>query len=543
MSEAAAVKTAAQDVSSAPAAVGAPAAHRPVLGRSALLIHALALVAFGLTFLMTWVLGAQASEIHVIQAVGGAAALSLALWSVTLALRAFAHAEPKRWPLATLVLFLLEFGALGAWQWIAVVHWGGATDGLTYWGLWIALPVWGCILLGASLLAAPLAWLRTRMAERTALRRGAERWEPIRRRRYGLKWYAGYVTALGLFVLPPIFYFFCTQVSGMAKGSTWQQEIVRHTPAALKRVTDGLCELLDRGPRGNACRIGMLLGGELPPDRLRAYLDDPARSVRNYASTVIAHNHPEAALAAALLAPDGQSLFYSDMQAWAGRLLGSLGSEEIVRTLLKKLPELPRDFRSGLLEGIRTKYRSEFFRDLLPWTKRTFIFSQVFETVFDICFDNEERKALWKQFFSHPDVPFRLYLVRHLSFYRQADLLLDTLRDPEPRVRRNAMNVSLHPWSDLPPDQNRVLVKGLLSLLDDPDLVIRRGSAYLLQDRFIKGTYLPITPSFLDPAMAGEDVLEGAAPAPETPAERAELETVRAAAQKWLDENPDPLKE
>ena len=103
---------AAQAVSAPPAIALKESAPLISFDRSAVLVHALGLAALGLSALVAWILG-KAPEALQVQAVGGAAAVMLILWSAVLAYRSLARGQKKRWSLTVMILFVLECGGAG----------------------------------------------------------------------------------------------------------------------------------------------------------------------------------------------------------------------------------------------------------------------------------------------------------------------------------------------------------------------------------------------------------------------------------------------
>jgi hypothetical protein len=304
------------------------------------------------TAFVVWILGTKDDDIYTVQGVGGAAAFALAVWSAVIALRGYLRGESKRWTAGVLALFLVELAWLGILEWSLMLRWGGAPSALFTWGVWTALPVWGLYLGIGMLFAAPLAWLRLRMAERRRARTTQEEpWTPAECRRYAAKWCALYLAAPALILLPPVLYVFSAQVIGLVKGVTWQEYVVAWTPDPVKRAGNFTVSLYE-GPRASTLQIGLVLGGELPADVLQEYLRDANPSTRKYAWEVLRNRHPEEAMAFALREASRSGMVHFDTQRWAGEWAGQDCDDEAVEALLRDYDGLMPYFREGLHRGL-----------------------------------------------------------------------------------------------------------------------------------------------------------------------------------------------
>ncbi|MCW8130120.1 MAG: hypothetical protein KIS92_07215 [Planctomycetota bacterium] len=368
------------DPRSALAASGAPSgklaretpAHDPaagLLGRSAAMLHALALFAALVAAVVAWIVGLKKDEAYTIQGVGGAAGLALALWSAGMALRALWRGEPKRWALSVALLFVLEMGALGLWQWDALTQWGGLNDAWFTWGAWIGLPAWGPALLFGTLLAAPVAMARGHAAERRARARNDETWTLARRRRSAMTFFGAVAVLAGLPVFLAALYVYSAAMHANSKFVSWQGPVVRWTPDAAKSGLNGLLDLYE-GPRARNLGFSLVVGGELPSEALLSRMQDPTKAIRGYAWKVLCAQDPQRARALTL-DPEAVDLVPADVQEAMAESLARDGSEAELRQAFGMLERAHVAFAEPYLKALAAEQRTAALQDLLDFAART----------------------------------------------------------------------------------------------------------------------------------------------------------------------------
>jgi len=330
--------------------------------RSAVLVHALGLVALGLSALVAWILG-KAPEALQVQAVGGAAAVMLFLWSVVLAFRSFARGQKKHWSLTILILFVLECGGTGFAMWNELLTWGGSTVVWNHWGMWLGVAAFGPPLLLGTLLAGTLGWLRARRAARNPA------CDALRARRLGLRWFAAGLCGFLALTLPFSFYLSCAAVVGMMKGPTWQAWVVKYAPDSLKRASYALLAPQDAGP-ANTLRLSMILGGELPEDVLERSLDDAHSNCRYYAREMFAQTYPRPAEAYALACAYKEEAVKVDERFWAGWYVATRSDDAVILELLADYPRLDACFLMKLAPGLLFARRDRMYQKYLEAVRK-----------------------------------------------------------------------------------------------------------------------------------------------------------------------------
>src|SRR5438477_12443117 len=144
------------------------------LGRTAALVQGLGLLSAGVVAAtMAW-LGMEGGESYAIFAVASSAAGVFIFWSLLLAVRAITGGERGNWPLAIILLVLLEFGlpCLVLWSEVLEDHHIRMLNFL----IWLGMPLFGPFIALGSLLAAPLPLRRARTAEAAERAAGGNTW-------------------------------------------------------------------------------------------------------------------------------------------------------------------------------------------------------------------------------------------------------------------------------------------------------------------------------------------------------------------------------
>jgi hypothetical protein len=169
-------------------------------GKTAGIIHGLALVSLAATIICGFILEKYSKEYCAALGVGGTATLVYGVWSLVLAYRALKNGEKPGWPLTIFLLVLLELSLFMLSLWIF---------DYTRWNLnfitparWVfdfsfgsALPIILPCLFVVSCIGWPVAAWRVRRAERQVIAAGGQPWTRSRRCKRGLVWY-GIVASL-----------------------------------------------------------------------------------------------------------------------------------------------------------------------------------------------------------------------------------------------------------------------------------------------------------------------------------------------------------
>jgi hypothetical protein len=269
-------------------------------GRTALLIHGLGALAFGVTVAFFYVLKEGTEESQAVQGVGVAATMVFALWSGILAFRGLWAGEYLRWPVLILLLVGAECSAVSLLLWWPLLTFVTPADAFIELLLWLGLPVFVPFFVAASLIAAPLAWWRVRRAERKDMVRGGKPWDHRRRMKRGLAWYAGLLAVLAALILPfPLYVYLVLQQNYRAIWRApfdWQDWALRAMPDGVRQTVDGA--MATEAYRGRVrYREVLIEKGLLPKGCLLRRLSDDYGAVRAAARVALFSRFPDEALA------------------------------------------------------------------------------------------------------------------------------------------------------------------------------------------------------------------------------------------------------
>ena len=532
-------------ISIPPSTVGS-ASHRHRY--SALLVHALGLLFLGAAWILMDLVGEFTAEGNAVQGVGCAAALVLALWSGVLAIRALVAGEPPGWPVAVLALGLAEAALPCLFVWWPLLISYDPNSPVMDLVVALGLPVFVPFLAFATFLAAPLAWWLTRRAEKKSVANGQPAWERRRCWKRGVAWYAVGFVALTLLVLPYPLYLFC--VGSVNKRwyerenkdeSNWRMTAIGYTPDFVKAFVDGWVERIP-GASAVYLRQKMVNAGKLPKDRILAHLQDSDTGNIYAAWRQLEWNYPRDAAELANSIASGQVPASSTMEIEAGDYVGGKGSEERVRELLRS-PQTSTNTLEGLLSGLGYACRTEFQPELKELIRRPPpVAKKAWRTLTRLITTPQQGRQVFEEIFNDPELEHRSATVENLSVISEPSLrdamVLGFLKDKDLTVRQKAMfaavrSLKLNQINDT--EFRFGAIEYLSILLAWKDLILRRGAVGILAP-FLK-IPIPNTPSAYD-CVTGEPTTDkGGTPAPETPAELQELETLREAAKAWLEKN------
>ena len=468
-------------------------------GRSAALVHGLALVAAALALGAVWAVGpkpiSSQTETIKILVMGLITVAVLTLWSVVLALQALWRGEPGAWTMSVLGLFTVEVAALSA-----LVCLSGRSmpqQILVRTGLPILVP-FGMLV---SFVAMPVAFWRVRRDERAEIAAKKPEWNNGRRWKYRFAWYAGIFPVLTAFLLPwPLFPFCACSVNWHADSNSqgdWRNSIASHTPDFIRNTVASLLEQSSWTPVV-ALHQRIVWNGYLSKIELHRHLNGTSRVLNEFALMGILRSEPAAALEFAMEIADGRRTCTNSMACAAATVIAEGGRAEQIRYCLNSIKSQPVDFTETLIFSLASTPNLQ---------------SDVEKVWLKLLADQNPKTR-------HKAAVYIYYL--NAAPDMRTRIILECLKHPDVQVRYGALeamtlNCQFQPAQDI----QISLVKRLFELLDEHDLIQRRGAVRLLS--YIVGAGVNTTP------MPGST-------SPETSGESKDVEAMRAAARKWLAE-------
>ena len=532
------------------------------LGRSALLVQGLGLLSVGIVAAaMTWI-GMEGGEGNAIVAVASAAAGVFFFWSLVLAIRAITGGERSRWPMAILLLILLEIGlpCLGLWSEVLEDHHNAALNFM----IWLGLPVFGPFVALASLLAAPLALWRARKTEAAESAAGVKSW---RRKTWKvwLAWYSGIMALLGIFLLPgPLFLLGATasqfdaaeDVNGEPESASWGRFVATHSPDFVR---DNVGRTLDLFPSSAAAEDFLaridemgLASRQRLIDRLAPAGQPKGAPMFNPAWSGLHKSYPEAIPEVVNGVIGGQidvsgECTKLEILKWLGRRADTPHLRQFLTRPIDK-------FKYSRVIVLSELQDNGHIQELVPDLEALIVSNSLDTNELDCCIDllaqnvkPEDAARMWQLFtsfeprrrnaaaaaanlpvcrsivepllicFAHTDLETRRAAAIALMFKR------DSLR---PHLFRKANNLA-----------ERRLTEALLAILDDRDLRMRLAAMCVLGDIFREGVGNEARASAEEQIQKSSYWNHTGSEPTDVPAEREELANVKAAVGKWLKEN------
>ena len=196
------------------------------LGRSALLVQGLALLAMGIAAAGYCWKAAARVEGDVVLGMSLSAAAVLILWSLILSLRAIAVREASRWAWVVFSLALIELSLPCLWLWTQTNNRDAkpAIDLM----MWLGLPVFGPFIAFGTIFSMPIAMWRSRKDAQRPLRTWA-------------KWYAGIMVVVAVLLVPaPLFLLGATTIrfyrvkEKTIFPNTWIAKLAPYTPNFIR---------------------------------------------------------------------------------------------------------------------------------------------------------------------------------------------------------------------------------------------------------------------------------------------------------------------
>ncbi|MCY3020891.1 MAG: hypothetical protein NTW87_17885 [Planctomycetota bacterium] len=528
----------------------APEAPSSQHGRDAVLVHGLALLCLAVLLTLPFVVDISQRTAAAFLGVSVSAALALSLWSLVLSIRALWRGERARWPVLVIAVFLLE-GALSCLAYScgplffesSFARFAGCVSRQSALAVFESgAPVFVPTFVLAVLLAAPVAWWRTRRAEKRAMAQGGQPWGRARRWKRGAAWFFPVAALLAALLLPMPLFAFSAYTRYYAR-SGWRWWVIQHTPVF---VGDAVARLAARlsDPRGTAFYFNVLGTGRVSRDRIMAEITS-RKPYREYcALNALASADLPAALACAEAIGRGElKSGGAGLDVTAGDLLGQCGTPEQIRPVLDpaRTPPVAASFLLGLWRAVERGKRKEFLPDLERFCQSAAPGNcrQAALEAFVTLASEEDIERLWASFLADTNAKRKAESVRCLfnpTFIAAAPrvprpkVAAACLEDTDVSVRRLAtwlLSNNFSAWRRMDKPTLRRMVKALVPMLDDTDRDEQLEAAWMLH---------LLTEAPQDERDFCEWINNQAGLNTEI------LAKVRAAAQKWLEENQEKPK-
>ena len=288
-----------------------PPTKRPY-AKTALLIHALAMLAAGCVLSAGVLLDRDIDERYVVYAVGSAAAIVFGIWSVVLAIKSWRNGY-FGWAFGVLaLLFLTELNLPILYLWTYVFGYFSDERGeVLDWILWLGLPVF-IPFLSLTLVAA---WLGRLAVERLRKRKPpATPPDPVlsgtqKTFRSRVRWWLATALILVVLVLPWPLFLYCASApvffTSRGEADSWGGWLADATPDFVRDTTESMLRLLpfEWSKEADQRILGM---GRVSPGRLRQLSRGTADPwVQNAVWGGMRRTNPEAALEFAELIGNG----------------------------------------------------------------------------------------------------------------------------------------------------------------------------------------------------------------------------------------------
>ena len=500
------------------------------LAKTALWVHLLALLFLGVG-IGAFVLRRKGDQDSwVILGVGGAAWLVLTVWSIALSFRSKMRGEGTGWRTALWMSMLLEASVVLILLWVFDYQsWDvlesmelvrGAFDTLFA----FCLPVLVPFLFVSLCVAWPLSkWLSGR----------------YRRRWY---WVPAIIAIQAVLILPWILFPYCVQ--------HLRFEIAGLTPHFIADCEEAL---LQPNSISNSDLKGRILtGGFVSRERLLERMYDSNPTVVSTSCWGFQVKCPDEALARCLeFSHSSRSISIwrrnpADARAFGfGEFVAAKANKAQIRQLLDQHDPMAATFYFVLFRSIEQRPQIEYLPDIMrlaaadpnacsllrdfDWrfdpARREVQFGDVSdaarkEAMRKAAVREEAVRKAWMKLFEKRDWPDRDGLADEAVYLDNTELIACCLDDSSVKMRRRAIHA-------LAVNGTGIEERTFLKFFDDPDIVVRRAMVHLFHQ-------LSTIPIKLTPDESSSMTTENFTPAPPVPGEEKELETVRAAFEKWL---------
>ncbi|MGD0090304.1 MAG: hypothetical protein ABSE73_10330 [Planctomycetota bacterium] len=532
----------------------AKAKEHPQLSYDALLIHGV-MVAFALgTLTVAGFLDRGGKELVAALDMGLIAALALGVWSLVLALRALRKKEASRWPRVVIGLCTLEVLSCGIAFLVASPY--------TLYDLAIilGLPVFIPVLLLASLISAPIAWWRTRRAEKKDNAKGGAPWDSSRRWKRRLAWYCPVAACVFVVALPIPLFVFCAKADKPRQDfdgnwhepqDSWRLWVVHHSPETLGEAAARLLSCSKQQWFVEAY-AAVLFTGKVSSERLEAELDLQETGCFSSALQGLRACHKDKLLEVVRMVAQGTKTLNSGLEWFIGENVGDLCDKaDIDRCLDPAQHPWPSvAFLEGLrdctelyiklnLPAVYVANLRQYCDSNPPDREAALKRLAHFAAWPGIPVAGVEIGPLWAKYLSDKDPVRRKQAIATIAFIPTPDASLSVLaaglesQDETLRqeLARNIQDVLIMGYERAGPEVLRRVVKALLPFLDGQDVNAIQDAAWVITT-LIKARELEKRVRRMDDWTAGATRTDNQGPL--TPDARKLIEEIRAAARKWL---------
>ncbi|MGD0088326.1 MAG: hypothetical protein ABSE73_00205 [Planctomycetota bacterium] len=487
----------------------------------------------------------------------------LLTWSLTLAIRAWRRGERNGWCRAVMVLDGLETVFLGAIAYfvrfvLPMFPFSGRYQYAWQWELEWALETGVIVFLSVGVIAclgaAPVAWWRVRRAAKRDAKEGIQGRSHWKR---GLIWFCAVAALLVALLLPsPLFLYCAVWDSQHAEHTTWRNWVLDNTPVFVADTAAGALTLSSHAIANRSYHCA-LQSGRVSKNRLLAevYSSDPL--TRSGAFEGLEHSDPQAALPLAEQIGQGRTFGTSqDLRGWAGWMMSKYGTAERIRHFLDqaatRLPP-PFDFMRGLLWGLRD--RPEFLPELAGFCRKDSANRGVALCVLAWILPPKDVPGVWAEFLADSDPLRRQQAIGTVANIRDLNVRLAIfaacLESPDPSVRQEmhkhlgSSSLAFHDCESRDSALAKRLAQSLLPILDDADRNCCCAAAWNLSVLIGDHGTFDGRGTFDDHGTLQKEMdffrilsvsLARGMPVQATPQEQELLDSIRAAARKWLDE-------
>ncbi|MGD0091062.1 MAG: hypothetical protein ABSE73_14180 [Planctomycetota bacterium] len=515
--------------------------------RDAVLINGLATLAGCTGLVLAFVLDPEDQAFGPGLGVALSATGVLLVWSLTLAVRAWRRGERSRWGRAVRILGGLETVLLVAI--VFLIGYGFPFSNPSQWFEWqwktgmiVFLPVVGIAWLGATL----VAWWRVRRAARRDAKEGMQGRSQWKR---GLIWFCAVAALLVALLLPCPLFLYCAEWERYndMELRTWRGRVLENTPVFVADTAAGPLALSSWAEAVELYQCA-LWSGRISKKRLLAEVNSTDQYAQDCAYAGLERADPQAALALADRIGQGRTSGTSPtLRGRAGDLMARRGTPERIRYFLDQYATHPSPssaFMDSLLCSLSN--RPEFLPELASFCRKDFPNRMVaLRAIAAMSPTAKDLPAIWAGFLADRDSSRRRSALDVIPYIRDANarlaILVAGFESPDPYVRQETQwQCDRWPFEVLGDFESRDpalmkrLIQSLLPVLDDADRRIHCGAARSLSWLFDNHGTLHEEYTFFCILC---DRLAGWQAVGDAPDEPKMLESVRAAARKWLDEH------
>jgi hypothetical protein len=457
--------------------------------RDAFLIQGVAALSVVTTACVALFLNRGDDDIYVVLIMGLAATLVFGGWSVLLAFRALRQGDFSRRLGAVLSLCLLELAAAATGIAVAaclfdpfVIRRPRTGDCVNV--ALVVVPVL-CI---AAFVGIPVAWWRTRRAERRDAEQGTAALGGWRRWKRVALWFIGVTLLPSAVLIPCPLFLNSVWFSGHGLGG---RRVVRHTPVAVGEVSAWLVSLSNR-PFFVELYTRVLETGRVSTRRLVAALSSPNASVQESAFVGLERADRAAALVIAVRIGNGQ-LAVPRISGTAGWLLAEHGTREQILPFLDPAhtPPPPAGFVEGVVSGIFRWDHHRLVTDVEQLCKADSPNRQGLLKHLASIVSAGRAERLWAEFLADNDLGRRKQALAAVSYMPDAEVrtrvvllwafaCLDTRLCDDLVVTQVVDAVLRYDRSPIPQDLRIQLVKTMLPYVDHEDSRTRAKAALWL---------------------------------------------------------------